>query len=897
MGSSRTLLALIGARHVLLVLGVLFPGVEGIGATEESAPKQGVRSSTPTGFEEQVLPILTMHCLECHGLEAREANLDLRTLGLVIKGGDGGAAVVPGDAEKSLLFERIADGSMPPEKELPLSGAKIARIRAWIERDSIKDARSVASAEENSPVAASDRDFWAFRKLEPVTVPQVERRDRVRTPVDAFILASLEAKGLTLSDDADRSTLVRRLHLDLIGIPPSPEEVSAFGADDSPTAYERLVDRLLESPHFGERWGRHWLDAAGYCDVIGDDTDRDIIKAPAGKWLYRDWVVRALNADKPFDRFLVEQLAGDELIDWRSAEKYTSRIRDLLIATGFLRTAPDETLQNELNTADIRHEVLSQTVEVVASNLLGLTVNCARCHSHKYDPVPQEDYYRLIALFTPAYNPASWLQPAQRELPDVSPTKKKAIDGHNAKIDAQVAECNARIEAIRKPHRERLFDRKLKTLPEPIRGDTAAAIRTAPEKRDEIQKYLAAKFAAALKVGPPEVEQALSTEEKGQVAALTRSIGESKSQRRGYGKLQAVYDVGAPPPTYLLRRGNHQTPGKEVEPGFLRVLCDSDAGALAKDQAPYGGASGRRLALAGWLTKPNGRAGALVARVFVNRTWQHLFGRGIVSTSDNFGTSGTAPTHPALLDWLAGRFVADGWSVKSLVRQTVLSSAYRQRSVAAMAHAEQRETNGLASTVDPDNDLLWRMRLRQLDSEIVRDSVLAVSGQLDLGVGGPPVGVTNQPDGSVVITEKGNPNRRSLYVLSRRRYNLSVLDVFDQPEMSRNCARRSPSAVVTQSLALLNDRFWSENGERLAERVASQSDPITGEWTEAIGAAYSTTLARPPRDREIRWATELLERQVARYRDAEQSPETAATKALTHLCHMLLCSNEFLYTP
>ena len=380
-----------------------------------------------------------------------------------------------------------------------------------------------------------DRQFWSFQKPRRAPVPAVRNSARVRTPLDAFVLARLEEKSLGFSPEADRAALIRRAAYDLAGLPPAPDAVAEFMNGTSEGAYERMVDRLLASPHFGERWGRHWLDAAGYVDTIGDDTDAAITKVSTGKWLYRDYVVRAFNEDKPFDEFLAEQLAGDELVDWQSAEVLTERMKQLLIATGMLRTAADETLQNELNTADIREAVLEHTMEVVASNLLGLTVNCARCHSHKFDPIPQEDYYRLLAIFAPAFNPQSWLQPAQRELPDISQAEKAKAEAHNAEIDKQVAEGNAKLAALRKPYENRLFDEKLATLPEAIRADTKTAIQTPADKRNEVQKYLAGKFADALKVSSEETSAALSPADKASVAELDADIAALNAQRRSLG--------------------------------------------------------------------------------------------------------------------------------------------------------------------------------------------------------------------------------------------------------------------------------------------------------------------------------------------------------------------------
>ena len=795
---------------------------------------------------------------------------------------------------------------MPPEKELPLSEEKIALIGRWIVAAPPSNAAEEAPLREtDSAVPAEAREFWFFRRLQPDKVPQVSNGARVHTPVDAFLLARLESHGLSFAPEADPCTLLRRLFLDLTGLPPTPDDVREFVGDSGRSAYENKVDQLLASPHFGERWGRHWLDAAGYCDVIGDDTDRDIAKAPAGKWLFRDWVVRAMNEDRSFDRFIVEQIAGDELVDWRNAAVFTPEIRDLLVATGFLRTAPDETLQNELNTSDIRHQVLAQTVEVVVSSVLGLTLQCARCHSHKYDPIPQQDYYRLSAVFSPAFNPAQWLQPAQRELPDVSAGEKTSINAHNTLINARIAELTKKQEHIRQPLCERLTQERLATLPEPIRADTSEALKTPIERRNEVQKYLAAKFEAQIKVDNNEIDRGLSADEAARLGELSRQIGAANQERRGCGKIQAVYDVAPPPPTYLLRRGNHQTPGIEVAPGVLRVLCDADHPGLIDPEPVPATTSGRRLALARWLTQPETRASAAVSRVYVNRVWQHLFGRGIVASSDNFGTSGTPPTHPELLDWLAQRFIDDGWHTKSLIRLLVTSSAYRQASAVSL------QTVQSASRTDPGNDDLWRMRLRQIESEALRDAVLSASGRLDRSVGGPPVGICNRVDGAVIVASSENPptkgtilgslgsaNRRSLYILARRRYNLSILDAFDQPEMSRNCTCRTASAVVTQALTALNDEFWQQHAAALAQAIRGSVAIVASDARSAwVREAYLRALGREPDQHERQVASQLIDAHTARYEQAGESPDAAAGRALVHLCHMLLCSNEFLYIP
>jgi hypothetical protein len=773
-------------------------------------------------FEADVVPILRAYCWKCHGGEGRAAGLDMRSLPLLLAGGKSGPALQRGSADKSLLYQKLTSGQMPPGNALKPTKAHLATLRNWLNTGAAaKYEGGPLTRREAPPLKPKDRAWWAFRKPARPAVPSVRAQDRVRTPIDAFLLQRLEENGLSFSPDADRILLVRRVYQDLIGLPPSPQEVDAFLNDSSPDAYEKLVEQLLASPHYGERWGRHWLDAAGYVDTIATDNDAAIITEREGVWKYRDYVIRSYNQDKPFDRFLLEQLAGDELIDWRNAATFTPEIKELLIATGFLRQASDVTYAAELNTSDIRHQVLFDTVQIVASNVLGLTVHCAQCHSHKFDPISQADYYRLAAFFAPAYDPQNWKHSNERFLAAIPPRDREAIDAHNAEVDRKVA---------------------------------------------ELKKQLAA--------------PGLSASLNQQITALTAS-------KRSYGKIQALWDLGPPPRTFLYRRGDYQMPGAEVRPTVPAVL-DDPAQPFVLPVPPRGSpTNGYRTALARWLTRPEH---PLTARVYVNRVWQHYFGQGIVATPDNFGASGARPSHPELLDWLAIEFAAKGWRIKHLHRLIVSSTAYRQSSVAS----------SLALSVDPENRLLGRMPLRRLESEIVRDRILAVSGALDPTPGGPPVPLKPNPDGSVEIdvaklATATSQFRRSLYLFNRRNYQLTELGVFDQPIVAHNCTRRTSTAVVLQSLTMLNSPFVFSQAERLAERVKQSAG---SDAERRIETAFRLCLCRWP-DREERSASrELLRRQALRYQQQRKAmPGPAADAALVNLCQMLLNTNEFLYVP
>jgi hypothetical protein len=855
-----------------------------LGASAAGPPIRPAGPAAVPQFEKDVLPILTARCLKCHGAGKPKAGLDLRSRAGMLAGGETGPVLVPGSAARSLLFEMVHKGQMPPGPG-KLTAGQVALLRAWIDGGAAGAAPESAEG-ATTKITARDRQFWAFKKPVRPAVPSVRAVGRVRTPIDAFILARLEARGLTFAPDAQRAVLVRRLYFDLLGLPPSPDEVDAFLADTRADAYERLVDRLLASPHHGERWGRHWLDAAGYADSIGGDNDPGQVFPREGMYRYRDYVVRALNEDRPFDRFLTEQLAGDEMDDFRSPPVLTAAMREDLIATGLLRTTVDHTFEQELNRPFERYQVLHDTIENLTSNLLGLTVACSRCHDHKFDPIPQVEYYQFLAVLEPVYNPAQWIQPQDRHLADVSPREREVIDRHNAAIDRQVAELNRQIEAVRRPHEKKLFEAKLARLPEAIRADTAAALKTPAQKRSKVQQYLADKLGPVLKVSAAEVSRSLSESERRRLGVLRDRIAELNRGRRSFGKIQAAWEAGQgkAPPTYVFRRGNHVTRGAQVQPGFFSVLTDPKTSTLIPPPRKGATTSGRRTAWARWLTR---RDHPLTARVFVNRLWQRYTGVGIVATADNFGRLGARPTHPELLDWLATEFAQRGWRIKALHRLIVTSTVYRQASTSRP---------GAAEAVDPGNQLLGRMRLRRLESEGVRDAVLSVSGRLDRTMGGPPVPIEPRPDGLVVVAARGlatptAPWRRSLYLFARRNYNLTLLSVFDQPVMATNCIRRVHSAVPLQSLTLLNDAFMLEQADHFAARVAAGAATVE----KQIETAFRLAFARWPTPREVASSIAFLRKLQDGYAEEKLPPGQAERKALARLCHMLLCANEFLY--
>jgi mono/diheme cytochrome c family protein len=818
-----------------LLLGLCNGPLPGAAAADRDAALQ---------FERDIWPIVAVNCVGCHGADRPKAGLDLRSVSRMLRGGKSGPAVDRADPDSSLLLERIQSAEMPPGKARKLSSREIAAVRSWL----------VAGAQANDPtgipppsppVHGNHQQFWSLRPLARPPVPDLSHRASVRTPVDSFLLARLESNGLGFSREADAATLVRRAYLDVIGLPPSPTEVDAYLADRAAGAFERLIVRLLASPHFGERWGRHWLDVAGYVDTVGFDTDATNIILAEGKWRYRDYVITALNQDKPYDRFITEQLAGDELFDWRRALRFTPEMREALIATGYLRTARDLTHEDVGVIPQNFFGILHDTIEIVGTGLLGLTVNCARCHDHKFDPIPQEDYYRLMAIFTPAYNPKAWrpvipteTDSKDRALPDISPAEYATIQRHNAEIVRQVAKLRSRLADLEKRSSDRLI--------------------------------------------------------KEQVQRVKAEIKQAEAKRKNCSKIQALYDMGPPPATYLLVRGSELSPGPEVPPGFMRALCESESDAVAKCSPPYPGTSGRRRALARWLTEPGSPACALVARVTANRIWKQFFGQGIVPTPDNFGAQGQAPTHPELLEWLSSELVESGWRIKPLCRLLLSSTAYRQASSQELAAGDSARS---PERIDPANDLVWRMRLRRLESEVVRDSILTVSGDRSPSIGGPSVPINTRPDGLVEVAKDrlatpGDGYKRSIYLTARRAYNPSLLSVFDQPLVATNCVRRVTSAVPLQSLFLLNDSFVAEQAGHFARRVERAA---LSSLDDKIDLAFRLALARHPNEIERKTCRDLVEHQAQRFLESGASQETASHQALDQLCLTLLNTSEFLF--
>jgi hypothetical protein len=864
----------------------------------------------PLTFEQHVRPILKARCFHCHGEEGDpEAGLDLRQVRRMQAGGESGPAIVPGDPDASLLLQRIRAAEMPPpDKGQPLAPHEVALIRRWV----AQGARTRRPEPEHLPhVTDEERQFWAFQPPTQPPLPPVRQTEALRTAIDAFLLAELEKHRLGFAPPADRATLLRRATLDLTGLPPTPDEVAAFVADPAPDAWERLLDRLLASPHYGERWGRHWLDVAGYADSDGY-TEKDPPRKYAYK--YRDYVIRALNADLPWDQFLVAQLAGDELL----APPYTNltaQQADLLAATGFLRMAPDGTGDTSVDQKVARNDVVAETLKIVTSSLLGLTVGCAQCHDHRYDPIPQVDYYRLRAIFEPAFDPQHWRRPSERLISlwdDATRHKAAAIDAELKQLDQQRQDALDQIV-------ESIFEAELAKLPSDELRQQARAARATPSTQRTPEQQQLLKEYPTLNVS----RGSAYLYDRKRVDAVNQQFDERqkalRQSRPAEDYVPCLTEVpGQVPTTFVLARGDVNQPREAVEPGELSVLADAPAIPLDDPSLPT---TGRRLAYARWLT--SGRH-PLVARVLVNRFWLLHFGQGIVATPGDFGQLGARPTHPALLDWLATRLVEDGWSLKRLHRLLMGSSAYQQSS--------QRRAE--LDAIDPDNRLLGRMNVRRLEAEAIRDALLCVSGKLERKMGGPPVPVTVDEVGQVIVgldnrDSAGRPQgkrpslgaeelRRSVYIEVRRSLPLSMLEAFDLPTLTPNCELRSRSTVAPQALWMMNSAFVRARAEDLARRVLQD---VPDDPPRQVARAWLVALARSPEPSQVDAAIEFLKEQqnvFAAQRPSAEAPsassasateggahsspsaahsaeDPAAFAALTSFCQALLSSNYFLY--
>jgi hypothetical protein len=837
-------------------------------------------------FARDVRPILERACWKCHGPGKQQGGLrfDLRTAALGV-GDSGERAITPGKADLSELIRRVeaddAEERMPLKSD-PLSRTETRILRAWIDPGAAwpETAAAVTNGRKAMVVTAEDRQHWSYQPLRDLVPPEGHDAGWCRTPIDRFVLAALEARGIRPNARADRRTLIRRVYFDLLGLPPSPGEVTAFVADPAPDAYERLVDRLLASTHYGERWGRHWLDVARYADSDGLESDADRPTA----YHYRDFVIRAMNDDMSYRTFVRSQIAGDE---------YEPDNPRALAATGFLAAAPTEMLSVPMEEEKLRFRFneLDDMAVTTTSAFLGLTLGCARCHDHKYDAIPTRDYYRLQCAFTTTTREEALLVPraeAVRYREQVSRWKErfKAVrDGLNDWLTAQ-----------KKPHAASLRNEKIDALA--IGDEAKSLLKEQPDS--EAGKRLARRHEKALAISDDDYRCVFSEEQRRHWDALKAKaeVVKRSEPQRPPTALAVVDRQATPEPTWLLERGDFYAKQELLQVGFLSVLTGPRSpeeywNAARREIAP-GRSTGQRRALADWITDVDQGAGSLLARVMVNRVWQHHFGEGLVRTVSDFGVRGERPTHPELLEWLTREFVEGGWRLKPLHRLILTSAVYMQ----------DTSYDADRATKDPDDRLLWRRRPQRLEAEILRDAVLSVSGALNPEPFGPAYKPPIPTEAMQARNTKdpypkdardtGSTRRRTVYMFHKRVVQHPLMQAFDGPEAAVSCGRRNITTVAPQALALLNDTFLRDRAADLARRVVAESDAtLEGPVTRG----FELALARPPGGVELTASVRFLETQLRHRsaRDRSLAPADLRVRALTDFAQVLFSLNEFIY--
>jgi hypothetical protein len=809
-------------------------------------------------FQTKVLPLLKARCGECHGGADNKSGLAVLTVADLLAGGaTRGAAIVPGHPEESVLVKMISGQLKPrmPFKGEPLAAGEIRLIEAWI-----KDLKAPESAS-----AADAKSWWTVQKIAKPVPPTVKNASRVRNPIDRFVMAKLEQAGIAPAAEAPKDVLLRRVFFDLVGLPPTRDEAREFLDDQSPEAFEKLVDRLLADTRYGERWGRHWLDVVRYADSGGSEYDREY----SHLWRYRDYVIRSFNDDTPYDRFVVEQLAGDEI----DAPTTHSRV-----ALGFLRLSPEHGSPNK----DINRQLLlNDLTSAVGSVFLGVSLGCAQCHDHKYDPITQKDFYRTQAFFVGLRMETIDL-PFEAAEADRFAAGQKAAQEHLAALQQQatalegeylarlkdmlIAEGVAPDEAAKKCTKAELEKRLAQAEPESAGLVTAGALR----------RFTALERKTLERLRNDVVETTLDgVFEKG---AARRRVDRYLPKAHVVANTTQDYFAHVPhlPVAFVRIRGEFDRFGEMVRPGFLSAVIGShDAAPPRTDK--FGNHEKFRIGLAEWIASPDN---PLSARVMVNRLWQGHFGQGIVRTANNFGRNGTAPTHPELLDWLAGQFIENHWSMKAMHRLILNSSTYRQRSDYVSPEA---------APIDPQNRLLWRMIRRRLEGEVIRDSILAVSGRLNPEMGGPGI-YPPLPEGMEDRTfykhsrfwepaDGPETRRRSVYIFNRRQLDFPLLAALDAPVFSSPSEQRAVSTTPLQALLLLNGRLVNDEAAHFARRVAELAG---ADAAAQVRVAYELALTRSPTGDELHDALEFFA--------AEPADER-----LPGLCRVLLNLNEFVY--
>jgi mono/diheme cytochrome c family protein len=771
-------------------------------------------------FAKQVRQVLTEHCLKCHGGDKVRSGFDLSTREGLLKGGEKGIAVVAGKAKESRLYKFITHQATPhmPDKADKLSDAQIAQIAAWIDFGAPYDKPLAAKKKPGKKamiVTDEDRRFWSFQPLAKLEPPKVKNESWCKTNVDRFILAKLEAKGITPNPGVDKRTLLRRAYFDLIGLPPTPEETARFLNDTSADAYAKLIDRLLDSPHFGERWARHWLDLARFAESHGYEQDYDRPTA----YPYRDFVIKALNRDLPYNTFVKWQIAGDEIAPDDPLA---------LMATGFLAAGTHSTQITKNQVEKERYDELDDMARTIGTSMLGLTIGCARCHDHKYDPIPTRDYYRLLSTFTTTVR-------SDRDI-NVDPRGFKVA---KARFDADHSRL---VDALKEYERTSLPTDELDA--EPVskwRLDYGQRWQRLRKAVDRHQKQAPR---------PTLVKAMISSE--GVPAIRTHTQGGDFLEH-----------------THFLRRGDPNQKGDVADQGFLQVLMRDPEQEKRWLLTPTKGwhTSYRRWALANWITDTDYGAGHLLARVIVNRLWQHHMGRGIVATPSDFGFQGDRPTHPELLDYLATQLIKNGWRLKPIHKLIMTSAVYMQS-------PEPDKTKMLA---DSENRLCWRRPRMRQEAEVIRDAMLAVSGTLDPKMFGPG-------------TLDPNHKRRSIYFFVKRSQLVSSMVLFDAPDTLQGQEERARTIIAPQALMLMNNAQVRGYAKSFADRISPKE---AKGLDDTVRSGYLIALARPPSDHEFKDSLQFVREQIESYKtDGKPDPTRLA---LADFCQVLMELNEFIY--
>ena len=826
----------------------------GIEANDDSLPPP---VTTTVDFSKHIEPILKERCYGCHGPSLQMSGLRLDSRRQALKGGESGhPSLTPGNSAKSLLIHYVA--GLVPGKAMPKNGTRLSNLQIGLLRTWIDLGASYPEV-ENHHGKRIGADHWAFTPPKSPQIPAVQDTDWVRNPIDAFVLAKLEQRGWKPSLPAKPRALLRRIYLDLIGLPPTLREQRKFLKDSSPEGLDHLVRNLLDRPGYGERWGRHWLDVVRYAETNG--YERDATKPDV--WKYRDYVIQSFNQDKPYDRFIVEQLAGDELED-ATAETH--------VALGFNRLGPwdDEPADFDQD----RFDQLDDLVRTTSEAFLGVTLGCARCHDHKFDPFTQQDYYGMVALFNGLHRPKEGRR--ERKLP-VGTHPELHLQ---AQKDSRIKALGTSIEKLRDDFRTELLSSGQIGLPASAR----MAYLEEPKKRTDIQKQLVREHQSQLAT---ETAQAITTEILAQISSLEKKIAIVRQSSNELDQAYFLNEPQMPGVVHVLQRGRAANPGLEAPPSLPASLVASQP-LLPQD----GKTSKRRLALARWIASPQN---PLTARVLVNRVWQQHFGQGLVRTSNDFGKIGDRPSHILLLDWLATRFVKDGWSLKKLHYLIMTSSTYRMRKDAVPEYL----------AADPENRLLWRVPYTRLQVEAIRDSVLAVSGQLNRKMFGPSMvpsipeaALEGHPDPDKIwqTSDEREASRRTIYAFVKRTMIIPMLEVLDFCDTTRSTGRRPVTSVAPQALSLFNGEFINRQALYLAHRVLKETGSNLVKQVEQV---FLLALCRKPRDEERRQLVNFLNQETEAYlwevRSRDRVRLAAREKSLVQLCRVVFNLNEFVY--